>query len=299
MAPAPGGLRIRAARATDFPRLWEIRAASDAPDPLHPPPPGPVPPIFAHLLAHGTLLVAEGDEGIVGFGGTVDRSGMLFLTDLFVDPALQARGVGQVLLDALLPASRRWRCTLASEDPRAIASYARAGMTPRWPNYNLVADSAALAALPRRPQATLRPADLRDDDLQTMDHLTGGRFRPEDLAFFAEQHDADAFWVIHGQFQKGCAVVRRDAAAGPRADTLTIGPVGAITPSVARFGTLAAVAWARERAPRLEIAVPGPHPALPDLLRLGFWIDYTETYCASSATSITPSRYIGSGGDLF
>ncbi|MDQ2651663.1 MAG: hypothetical protein M3Z20_01350 [Chloroflexota bacterium] len=36
-APLSSDLGIRPATADDLPRLWEIRAASDAPDPLDPP----------------------------------------------------------------------------------------------------------------------------------------------------------------------------------------------------------------------------------------------------------------------
>ena len=62
---------------------------------------------------------------------------------------------------------------------------------------------------------------------------------------------------------------------------------------------LAAVEWARSRAAIIEMAMPGPHPALKTLLAAGFRIDGVETYCASVPTLIDPARYLGSGGDLF
>jgi hypothetical protein len=73
--------------------------------------------------------------------------------------------------------------------------------------------------------------------------------------------------------------------------------VGAAEDAVACV--VAAVSWARERQPDVELAVPGSHPALKPLLDGGFAIEYVETYCASDPALVDPTRYVGSGGDLF
>lgn len=93
--------------------------------------------------------------------------------------------------------------------------------------------------------------------------------------------------------------MRKDAALLAPDETLMVGPVGGRTPADAADAVLASVAWASQRAPRLEIALPGPHPALPGLLAAGGQIDYIETYCASLPNMVDPERYAGSGGDLF
>ena len=291
-------LVIRPATAGDLPRLWEIRAASDAPVPVHPPPAGAPPSILGHLLQTGTLLLAERTGQIVGFGGRADRGEVAFLTDLFVDPALQSSAVGKTLLRELFQSVRGPRCTLASSDARAVALYTRAGMTPRWPNLDLIADAAQLR-LPHVRNISLRPADPFDAAFLEWDSALGGRRRPQDLAFFRDAQEASFFWIESATGPVGYAVVRRDSVSGLRDDTLTIGPVGGRTAAAARAGTLAAVAWAQERAPRLEITVPGPHPALRPLLEAGFLIDYIGTFCASASVRLNPARYIASGGDLF
>jgi hypothetical protein len=171
-------------------------------------------------------------------------------------------------------------------------------MTPRWPNFDLVADSARLR-LPNERTISLSPADPLDSAFLDWDHQVGRRRRPQDFAFFRDEHDASFFWIDAGAEAIGYAVVRRDAVSGARDDTLTIGPVGGRTAAAARAGTLAAVAWARERASRLEITVPGPHPALRVLLEAGFRIDYIGTFCASPSVRLNPTRYIASGEDLF
>lgn len=298
MTSSPGDLTIRVATPDDLPRLWEIRAASDAPDPLDPPPPGHIPPVLEHLLRHGTLLVAERDGRTLGFAGRMGDDEVTFLTDLFVEPGLQSAGVGQALLRAIFSETPPARCTLASTDPRAIALYARAGLAPRWPNLNLVAEGT-VRDLPSLPRVTLDPCAASDPQLLAEDRVLSGRFRPDDFAFFVAEQQGACFWVRVDGERAGYAVVRRDAASGPRADTLTIGPVGCRSAVDARVATLAAVRWARERAPRLEISAPGPHPALPELLEAGFRIDYIETFCATSPRLSHPDRYVGSGGDLF
>lgn len=291
-------LVIRPATAGDLPRLWEIRAFTEAPDPANPPPAGPPSLTLGHLLRTATLLFAERDGRIVGFGGRADRSGVAFLTDLFVDPALQSTAVGKTLLRELFQDAGRKRMTLASIDARAVALYARAGMTPSWPNFDLVADSAGLR-LPQERTVTLRPAESLDPALLDWDLAVGKRRRPQDFAFFRDEQDATFFWVDAGGEIVGYAVVRRDSVSGGPDDTLTVGPVGGRTAVAARAGTIAAVAWAQSRAPRLEITVPGPHPALRTLLEAGFRIHYIGTFCASPSVRLNPARYIASGEDLF
>ena len=108
-----------------------------------------------------------------------------------------------------------------------------------------------------------------------------------------------AFWFGKGGEIVGYGIIRFGAAVLWRPDTVTIGPIGAATAVDARESVLAAVQWARSRAAVIEMAVPGPHPALRTLLAAGFRIAYVETYCASVPTLIDPARYLGSGGDLF
>ena len=203
-----------------------------------------------------------------------------------------------MLLRELFQGAGARRFTLASIDPRAVALYTRTGMTPRWPNFDLVADSARVR-LPKGGSITLRPADPLDSAFLDWDFDVGKRRRPQDLAFFRDVQDASCFWVDAGADTVGYAVVRRDSVGGVRDDTLMVGPVGGRTVTAAHAATLAAVAWAQAHAPRLEITVPGPHPALRTLLDAGFRIEYIGTYCASASVRLNPSRYIASGEDLF
>ena len=104
--PKVPGPRIRPAAVTDLDRIWDIRFANDFAGQTPVPDQGLAPAYLAHLLAHGTLLVAERDDRIVGYAGLLDRGGVAYLTDLFVDPACQSATVGQRLLERILPRSR-------------------------------------------------------------------------------------------------------------------------------------------------------------------------------------------------
>ena len=288
---------IRAATEHDLPRLWEIRYANEIAGLDDPPEPGSLPASFRHLLRHGLLQVAERDGQVAGFGGRVDRGDVAFLSDLFIDPAEQAGGIGRALLDHLFADGITARCTLASTDFRAVALYTRFGMTPRWPNLTVIVRSSRLRL--DRPEVDLVETSPADAELRRWDGESGGRDRPQDLEFFAREQSGRAFWVERAGTRVGYAVMRQDAALLAPDETLTVGPVGGLTPADAADAVLASVAWASQRAPRLEIALPGPHPALPGLLAAGGQIDYIETYCASLPNMVNPERYAGSGGDLF
>ena len=103
------------------------------------------PPYLAHLLETADLRVAERDGRVAAYAAAITRAGVVYLNDLFVDPNAQSAKLGQELLQAILPSGDEPRCVLASTDFRAIALYARFGMTPRWPNIDLEADAASLS----------------------------------------------------------------------------------------------------------------------------------------------------------
>ena len=91
-----------------------------------------------HLLDVGRLLVAEVEGVAVGFAGSValdaPTRSFTFITDLFVDPAVQSRGVGRRLMDEVLAGSATGEvATFSSSDPRAMPLYVRAGMAAWWP----------------------------------------------------------------------------------------------------------------------------------------------------------------------
>jgi hypothetical protein len=288
---------IRPATSGDLEGIWEIRYVNDVAGESDLPERGLVPPYLAHVLATGNLLVAESAAGIVGYAGTVTRGQVWYLTDLFIDPAAQSGSVGQSLLRALAPESGT-RITLASVDPRAIALYTRFGMAPRWPDLLL---EVAVERLQPFESVEVEFEEIAADnpELVQLDADASGRPRAIDLAFFVREERGQALRFHRDGATLGSGVVRFGAGRLWHPEAVTIGPISAVSAEAARDCVLAAVAHAAARGSYLEIAVPGSHPALRPLLEAGFRIVYVETYCGAEAGQIDPTRYVGSGGDLF
>ena len=112
-------------------------------------------------LAAGGLWVALDDGAVAGFAGVVRHGATAHLADLFIDRDRRGGGIGRALLDAALPRAGT-RIIFASDDPRALPLYARAGVRPLAPLLYLEgmlptpegAPSAARrapATTPRRP----------------------------------------------------------------------------------------------------------------------------------------------------
>mgnify|MGYP000899221386 CR=1 FL=1 len=86
----------------------------------------------SHLMDEGRLWVALDHGRVVAFAGTRDLGGVRLLSDLFVHPDHHGAGLGGRLLAAVM-AGASASFTFASDDPRALLLYVRAGMTPAWP----------------------------------------------------------------------------------------------------------------------------------------------------------------------
>ena len=101
----------------------------------------------AHIrqaLQRGTVHVAQIDGAIVGFGSTVDTGRALHLADLFVDRDVPGSRASAAGCSRGLFGDRWPRTTFASDDPRAMPLYIRAGMSPLWPNVYVTADERFL-----------------------------------------------------------------------------------------------------------------------------------------------------------
>ena len=86
-------------------------------------------PWFAHALATGRMVVAEAAERVVGFAGAREQGTTQVLSDCFVEPGFQGKGVGTAMLGQILDPGRPMM-TLASQDPKAQALYRKWGMEP-------------------------------------------------------------------------------------------------------------------------------------------------------------------------
>ena len=290
------GFVIRPAITADLSAMHEIFYRNEIAGVEAPPPPGPIPAWMRHTITTGQLLVAEDNGELLGYAGLTIRNRVAFLTDLFVRPDRQSRGVGGRLLSQILPDGSLTRCTLASSDPRALALYIRAGMQPRWQNFWLFSEAAALRLLPGDVHVV--EAVPGDFDLINWDREMSGRFRPEDHHFWVGQQGGVPLWIYRGDWQLGYGYVR--FADGPiwHPNAATIGPVGVGEEHGAEC-LLALARWCRERASHVRLCVPGPHPALAPLLSAGFKITDVETFVSMGDRFCDPRCYLSAGGETF
>jgi GNAT superfamily N-acetyltransferase len=80
--------------------------------------------------------VAEdpGSGSIIGYARSIERGGLFELTEFFVLPGSQARGVGRALLERAFPPGRgEIRSIIATTDVRAMARYYAADTVARFP----------------------------------------------------------------------------------------------------------------------------------------------------------------------
>ncbi|HYX92410.1 MAG TPA: GNAT family N-acetyltransferase, partial [Myxococcaceae bacterium] len=109
--------------------------------------------------------VAEQDSRIVGFGRSIEREGLFELTEFFVLPVTQSKGVGRALLERAFPKRPgQIRSIIATTDERALSRYYAAGTVPRFPILTL-GGSPQPGAGPRdlkpRPLAIQQASELR------------------------------------------------------------------------------------------------------------------------------------------
>jgi hypothetical protein len=265
------------------------------------PAPGEVPAYLGHVLQTGTLLVAEQEGRIVAFAGAITRTGITFLTDLFVHPHQQSSDLGKTLVQRALPPDGLIHCTLSSSDPRALALYIRAGMTPQWPCFGLRLEQQSSSQ--KLPSSDVEISEVQRADLQELVRLDAelsGRYRPEDHAFWIQEEQAVPLWFRRAGHVAGYGYVRLGGGTLWHPEACAIGPIGTGSAEEAAVCVLAAVEWATERAKVIRLVVPGPHPCLPSLLERGFRLTYVDTFVSSAAVPFCDARrYIPSGGDLF
>jgi GNAT superfamily N-acetyltransferase len=279
---------IREATEDDLPAIREILAAhgndgaivvADV-----------VGPYLRHLIAHGRARVAAEAGAVVGFGATVDAGPSVHLADLFVRPDRLGQGIGRPLLDAVFGDAER-RTTFASDDPRALPIYVRAGMRPFWASLYVEGPSSRLPA----PPAGLTTRDASAEELATLEETWRGHGRLADWRHWAAQPAADTFAVLDGEAVAGIANARARQASPVRVlNRLVVHPDAGVDPVAV---TLAALARAGREGIVLA-AVQGPSPVLRPLLDLGFRIADRDQFMASEPDLVDPARLIPNPGML-
>jgi GNAT superfamily N-acetyltransferase len=246
-------MEIRPAADADLPEIARIAAANDEEY-------GQDPRYIAHLRAHGRFTVASVGDGLAGYCAVRETAEVTLLADLFVDPDRHGGGTGRRLLDATLDGAGE-RATFASRDPRAMSLYVRYGMVPRWPLLYLAGPAACAGPL----RAERVPAD----EAAAAEPALTGRDRAHDYAYWATVPDATGLVV-----RDGGAVVA--AGAATPAWVFHLVTADGHDPTATLAAALGACL-----ADRVRLCLPGPHPALPALLDVGWRIEDFDHHMSS------------------
>ncbi|MEO6712722.1 MAG: GNAT family N-acetyltransferase [Mycobacteriales bacterium] len=172
-----------------------------------------------HCLTHDLdgAFVAERDGAIVGVSLATRRDSLWFLSLLAVDTEIQAQGVGGQLLDASLRTLGTAGTICASDDPKALRRYRRAG-------FDLLPGFEAKGALDRSLLPAVRDvvegsyADDRDM-IEEVAWLQRDAPHGPDLDFFADS--GRALFVTNSARGRGYVVC---ADAGPAVLAATTAP---------------------------------------------------------------------------
>jgi GNAT superfamily N-acetyltransferase len=290
------GPLVREATADDLGAIAAVMAAADEPMDW----PGVSGfPYLEHLVARpgARLLVAELDGSAVGVGASIEvgRPEVRFLTDLFVDPARQDRGVGRALLHAVLEGTRE-RLTFSSADDRALGAYIRLGMRPWWPLLYVTVPRAVLAG-PDHPDARLVAEAADVADTARWSAAWTGVDRTVDFAHYASLPDA-AGWVVRETTGSGAVVAIAWTRRARRADGRTIDHASFAPDGDVVAAGVAVVRAGLADAPLVLATVPGPHPVMPWLLDRGGRIEGRDTHCATDPRLVDPERIFPSPGFL-
>ena len=212
-------------------------------------------------------VAEEPDTGaIIGYGRSIERGGLFELTEFFVVPTSQSRGIGRALIERVFPVGRGdVRSIIATTDVRALSRYYAAGTAARFPLLTLVG-----------PPADAGPGD----DLQArrlgVDPEEDRRAQREierSILDFA-RGEAEVRWLLEDR--EGYLYVRDDASVGfAFVGKHGAGPIAALDPVDLSDILLHVEGRASELGiERLEFQVPAPNEvATRHLLGRGFRLD--------------------------
>lgn len=244
-------------------------------------------PNLVGLFRHITITdpdrvwLAEEDGRVVAFSMAAQRDQLTFLAFLFVDPGLQARGLGRVLLERAMAGSGRSAVCIFSVQPVSAALYAQYGMVPRVPMYTLL--GKLKEALPRLPRG-LRVGPLDLGATEALDLEVTGFTRPQDHAAW-EQWGRVRHGLFSGSRLVGYGYAQQSGRLGPfvvrNSDNL-LPLVGELTRQV-------------EAVEDWMVHVPGPaQETFVALLRHGLRFDGPPIIYCATGQETDHSRYLPS-----
>ena len=227
---------------------------------------------------------------LVGFARSIERDGLFELTEFFVLPDQQSKGIGRALIERAFPAGRGdVRSIIATSDVRAQARYYTAGTVARFPLYTMAG----------APNASAPPNDLTAESIGGA-HTIAAQREIERHVLGYRRSDTELRWLLdrrHGHVYRradrsvGFSFLGRDGT----------GPMAALDPSDLPAILLHTEDVARSIGlERIELQVPAPNEAaIRHLLGRGFRFDRWINFLMSDRPFGNFDRFIPFSPPLF
>ena len=255
-------ITVRPADPGDFPAIAKVAVATGQDEEWA----GSDPAYLAYLLEHGTLLAAERDGLVTGFGATRligdGPAAVSMLCDLFVHPGMHGRGCGRAILSRLWPGEPGrdgpQRMTFSSQHAHAVPLYTRFGLDAWWPLLYLAGDVRAV----RVPDGwTVAPASVAEVAAAEQG-WTGVDRSADHRAWAARPHGQPVRAFRHGELAAAGTAAGHGAEYG-------LAHLAAAPGVPAGDAVLAVLATLKAPDGRARVCLPGPHPAVRPLFAAG------------------------------
>jgi predicted acetyltransferase len=252
--------------------------------------------VHAFLAEHAAeWWVAETPDNHepIGYARSIERGGLFELTELFVRPGRQSKGVGRELIQRAFPIGRGdVRSIIATTDVRANARYYAADTVARFPYYTLSGsprDDATPGDLTVEAVGTDEAALAVISEIErTVIEFPRGT---DELRWLAETRPGYLF--TRGGNPVGYAFMGKGGAG--------VGPIAALEPALfpSILGHVEALSVAAG-SDKLELEIPGVNAtAIRHLLGRGFHIDPWINLLMSSRPFGQFDRYVGFSPPIF
>jgi ribosomal protein S18 acetylase RimI-like enzyme len=255
------------------------------------------PRLMVHFLKtdpEGSFAARDRTGKLVGFAMSLIREDEWFLSQLFVDPTLQSKGLGQKLLDKAMRygkknCCKRWALVTFSYNPQAIAVYTKMGMPPQRPLLTMERkrkDGEAFKKLraPIKLTVTKITEEKYINRLTAIDRRARQLARPEEHFFWLADENYNMLIFHDGKKLVGYAVVNGRGM---------VAPVVASEPKYLSSMMALAIEWGVAQGHKYQIMfVQGEQlEVIQMLMKAEFHIDETTLVMASEQVS-DPKLYI-------
>jgi len=243
------------------------------------------PAYIGHLMAHGTVLVAERDGAVTGFGATLrigsGGQAVSMLTDLFVHPAAHGTGTGRAILGTLWTGEPR-RMTFSSLHAHALPLYTSFGVDAWWPLLHLRGDVRRL----RRP-AGWSVSAAEADQVGLLERDWTGIDRTAEHRFWAGWPNGAA---VIANLDGEPAAAGTVGGVGPEYGISHLAVQAGSGDEAARDAILAVLSGLEPADGQARVCLPAPHPATRPLLSAGWRVEEFDLHMASDLGLIDPRK---------